>query len=157
MATLERVQKFLKENSVAFSKHSHALAYTSQEVAAAEHVTGRSLAKVVVVRGDEGMAMAVLPASFRIDLPALAKLAGVKKMSLATEEEFGGRFPDCEVGAMPPFGNLYDLPVYVDSHMAESDEIVFDAGSHAEVMRMGYGDYVRLVKPTVGDFADGHA
>ena len=128
-------------------------AFTAQEIAASAHIPGRQLAKTVMVTLDGNMAMAVLPATDRVDLRLLKKAAGVKKAKLASEKEFKDLFPDCEIGAMPPFGNLYDLEVYVAASLAKGEEIAFNAGSHTELIKMAYGDFERLVKPKVAELS----
>jgi Ala-tRNA(Pro) deacylase len=149
---IEKLVEFLDQNDVRYVTINHSKAYTAQEVAAAAHVPGRELAKPVMVRLDGEMAMAVLPASHQVDFGALAREAGAESAELASEREFEELFPDSELGAMPPFGNLYDLPVYVDGRLEEDEEIFFSAGSHSQLLRMSYRDYERLVKPRVGRF-----
>ena len=146
-----KLKRFLDENDVKYVSISHSQAFTAQEVAASAHVPGKELAKVVMVKLDGEMAMAVLPAPSQVDLESLRGVAGADEAELAGEEEFEELFPDCEVGAMPPFGNLWDLDVYVDEELREDEEIAFDAGSHTELVRMSYEDFERLVKPTVAD------
>ncbi len=153
MGCKEELEAYLRENKVPFQFQHHAVAYTAQEVAAAEHVPGRMLAKVVIVMGDDKLAMFVLPAPVRVDLEKAAAVLGAKEARLAREEEFADRFPGCEVGAMPPFGGLYDLPAYVDKSLAEDETIVFEAGTHTDTMSMKYGDYDRLANPNVAEFA----
>jgi Ala-tRNA(Pro) deacylase len=148
----QKLKDFLDKNKVRYVRIIHSPAYTAQEVAASAHVPGEELAKTVMVKLDGNMAMAVLPAPHQVSTPALRKAAGVKKAELATEEEFRDMFPECELGAMPPFGNLYDLPVYVDQSLTRDEEIAFNAGSHAELIRMSYQDFARLVKPAVASF-----
>jgi len=138
---------------VAFAKHEHAPAYTAQEVAAEEHVTGNMLAKCVVVHADGKPAICVLPASFKLDMAKVGKALKAKAVRLADETEMAGLFPDVEVGAEPPFGNLYDLPTLVDKHLAADEEIVFLAGTHRHVIRLKYADYARLAKPAEADLA----
>ncbi len=145
----QRLKEFLDSNKVKYVAISHSQAFTAQEIAASAHIPGRQLAKTVMVTLDGDMAMAVLPATDRVDLKLLKKAAGVKKAKLAGEQEFKDLFPDCEIGAMPPFGNLYDLEVYVAASLAEGEEIAFNAGSHTELIRMAYADFERLVKPKV--------
>jgi Ala-tRNA(Pro) deacylase len=147
------VQDYLKKNKVNFEVHEHPPAYTAQEVAAEEHVSGNMLAKSVLVRGGDGYAVCALPASYKLDLKKVAKALGAKSAKLADEKAMAKVFPDVEVGAEPPFGNLYDLPTLVDEHLAEDDEIVFQAGTHRHAIRMKYADYARLVEPTVADLA----
>ncbi len=153
MGCKEELEAYLRESKVPFQVQHHAVAYTAQEVAAAEHIPGRMLAKVVMVLGDGTLAMFVLPAPDRLDLEKVAAALGIKEARLAHEEEFADRFPGCEVGAMPPFGNLYDLPVYVDKSLAEDETIVFEAGTHTDTMSMKYADYKRLAKPASAEFA----
>jgi len=126
---------------------------TAQEVAATSHVPGRQLAKVLVVREEGGSyLMAVLPAPCRVDLLALKEAAGRRKLSLAAESELTRLFQDCQTGAMPPFGNLYGLPVYIDACFPRSRDFFFQAGNHEEVVRVGYQDYERVVAPAAGEF-----
>ncbi|MGH7561778.1 MAG: aminoacyl-tRNA deacylase [Gemmatimonadales bacterium] len=132
---------------------THSPAFTAQEVAHAAHVSGKDLAKVVVMKLDGRLAMAVVPAPERVDLDALAEATGAREVVLAPEVEFAQRFPDCDRGAMPPFGNLYGMEVYVDGLLAGDRELAFPAGSHSEVIRMAYRDFERLVNPTVVPFA----
>jgi Ala-tRNA(Pro) deacylase len=134
---------------------SHSAAYTAQEIAASAHVPGRELAKTVIVKVDGKMAMAVLPASFKVDLQHLKEAAGAKSVELASEREFRDMFPGCETGGMPPFGNLYGMDVYVSGKLAEDAEIAFNAGSHTELVKLAYKDFDRLVKPKVIHFAAG--
>ncbi len=149
----KRLEDYLRENRVSFEAQTHPRAVTAQEVAASEHVSGDMLAKTVMVVADGRMAMLALPASYRVDLERAAAALGAKETYLAEEEEFEETFPDCEVGAMPPFGNLYDVPVYVDEALAEDETIVFRAGTHTDTMSVSYADFERLVEPTVAGFA----
>jgi Ala-tRNA(Pro) deacylase len=153
MAARQRLEKYLREEGVSFDIVTHSVAYTAQEVAAAQHTPGRRLAKVVLVDADGTLRMLVLPASYRIDFPKFKAVLEADKVRLAREEEFAGTFTDCEVGAMPPFGNLYGLPVYVDSSLAEAREIIFKVGSHTTSMKMSFSDYERLVDPQIVDFS----
>ena len=150
----EKLKQFLEESQVKYVSISHSPAFTAQEIAASAHIPGKELAKTVIVDLDGRMAMAVLPASFQVDLEAVKGLAGAREIRLATEEQFKNLFPGCEPGAMPPFGNLYDMPVFAAETLAEDDEIVFNAGSHTELVRLAYADFARLVEPKVGRFAD---
>ncbi len=153
MAILKKLRELLEENQVAYEVKFHPEAYTAQEVAAAQHIPGKELAKVVMVKADGKMVMLVLPASYRVDMKKLRSLLDCKSVVMAKEEEFSDLFPDCEVGAMPPFGNLYNLEVWVDQVLAENRSIVFQAGTHVETLRIKYSDYARLVNPKVGDFS----
>jgi Ala-tRNA(Pro) deacylase len=149
---VKKIKEFLDSAGVKYIVVSHAPAYTAQEIAAAAHIPGRELAKTVMVKLDGKMAMAVLPASRAVDFDKLKQTAGVGKVELASEDEFRSLFPECEVGAMPPFGNLYEIPVYAETSLTEDEEIAFNAGSHKELFRMGYKDFEKLVKPKTGDF-----
>ena len=148
-----KLKKFLKEKGIDYKTIKHDEAFTAQEIAAVTHVPGKETVKVVIVNGDDKYFMAVLPASYRIDTEKLKNILKVKKIKLSTEEEFENLFPDCEIGAMPPFGNLYDIPVYVDSTLTEDETIVFLAGNHKESIKIKYKDYSKAVKPKVEEFA----
>ncbi len=149
---VQKLTEYLDQNDVRYVTIKHSTAYTAQEVAAAAHIPGKELAKPVMVKLDGEMAMATLPASYQVDLEALAREVGAGGAELAEEDDFEGLFPESELGAMPPFGNLYDIPVYVDRTLEEDEEIAFSAGSHTELVRMSYDDYKRLVKPRVLNF-----
>jgi Ala-tRNA(Pro) deacylase len=153
MKCRERLEQYLRENNVGFEVMTHSQAYTMQEVAAALRVPGRQVAKVVIVKAGDKMAMLVLAAPDRLDFPKVRASVGAKEVSLAQEKEFADIFPDCATGAMPPFGNLYEVPVYVDQALAHEENIVFRIGTHRETMKIAYADYVRLAQPTVGEFA----
>lgn len=144
-----KLKEFLDRYHTKYVSISHSPAYTAQEIAASAHIPGQELAKTVIVKLDGEMAMAVLPASFQLDLGLLKDASGAKQIELAGEAEFKNLFPDCEVGAMPPFGNLYDMPVYVAQKLIEDREIAFNAGTHRELIRMAYSDFERLVQPVV--------
>src|SRR5271169_974713 len=154
---LNKVRAFLDEYHIKYVVISHSKAYTAQGIAAIAHIPGQELAKTVVVKLDGALAMAVLPASYHVDLLALKKVVGVKDALLASEREFKQHFPDCETGAMPPFGNLYGIPVYVDETLTRDKEIAFNAGTHLELIRMEYGDFNRLVEPGVLRFSARHS
>jgi Ala-tRNA(Pro) deacylase len=143
-----RLKQLLEVNSVPYSSLTHAPVYTAQHLAAAENVTGSEVAKTVVIRADAGYALVVLPASMKIDFSALRDQLPFHRIALARESEFARFFPDCELGAMPPFGNLYHLPVYIDRSLAAADAIVFNAGCHVEAVRLRYADFDGLVRPT---------
>lgn len=147
------LKQFLDDESVKYVTIRHSPAFTAQEIAASAHIPGQELAKTVVVRLDGDLAMVVLPAPDQVDLDRLAEASGAEIVELAREEEFEERFPDCETGAMPPFGNLYDMDVYVAEHLAEDDEIAFNAGTHTELIRMSFDDFRRLVEPKVAPLA----
>ena len=149
---VKKLKQFLDTSGVKYVVVSHAPAYTAQEIAASAHIPGKELAKTVIVKLDGKMAMAVLPANQVVDFDKLKQAAESTKAELASEDEFRTLFPECEVGAMPPFGNLYDIPVYAESGLAEDEEIAFNAGSHKELFRMAYRDFENLVKPKTGSF-----
>lgn len=146
---VRRLKEFLDSQQIKYVTISHSPAFTAQQIAATAHVPGKELAKTVMVLVDGKMAMAVLPASLRVDLDHLQEIIGARRIELADERSFRDKFPECEVGAMPPFGNLYGMDVYVADSLAEDDEIAFNAGSHTELIRMAYADFERLVKPKV--------
>jgi len=146
---VRRLKEFLDSQQIKYVTISHSPAFTAQQIAAAAHVPGKELAKTVMVLVDGKMAMAVLPASLRVDLDHLQEIIGARRIELADERSFRDKFPECEVGAMPPFGNLYGMDVYVADSLAEDDEIAFNAGSQTELIRMAYADFERLVKPKV--------
>jgi Ala-tRNA(Pro) deacylase len=146
---VNRMKEFLDDQKVKYVAINHSPAYTAQEIAASSHVRGKELAKTVMVKLDNKLAMAVLPASLKVDFQRLQEAAGAKQAELACEKEFKDLFPDCEIGAMPPFGNLYGMTVYASDRLAEDVEIAFNAGSHTELIRMAYTDFERLVKPKI--------
>jgi Ala-tRNA(Pro) deacylase len=151
----KRLKEYLDSNNVPYVTISHSVAYTAQAIAALTHISGNELAKTVIINRDGVLAMAVLPASQQIDLAALRSASGATTLRLAIEGEFQQRFPECETGAMPPFGNLYDMQVFVDERLTKDKEIAFNAGSHRELIRLAYEDFARLVKPIVATFARG--
>ena len=150
---VEKLKSFLDAQNVKYVSIKHSAAYTAQEIAASAHIPGKELAKIVMVKLDGRMAIAVLPATRKLDLQALKDVTGAGKAELAKEKEFGKMFPGCEVGAMPPFGNLYDLEVYVAESLAEDEKIAFNAGSHTELIQLAYADFARLVEPTTARLA----
>jgi Ala-tRNA(Pro) deacylase len=153
MQCKDRLEAYLRDNQVPFRVQHHPLAYTAQEVAASEHIPGKLLAKVVMVVADGELAMLAQPAPHRVDPARAAAALGAKEIRLAHEAEFAAAFPDCEVGAMPPFGNLYGIPVYIDEALAEDETIVFRAGTHTDTMSLRYADFERLVRPATAAFA----
>lgn len=153
MTCKSRLEKYFQENGVPFQSMTHAVVYTAQEVAAAQRVSGHQVAKTVITRAGEQMVMLVLSAANRVNLDKLVAVLGGAPIEFAKEREFRHLFPDCEVGAMPPFGNLYNIPMYVDQSMSGVQEIVFRAGTHRDTMKIAYADFVRLAKPIVADFA----
>ncbi|HLP08855.1 MAG TPA: YbaK/EbsC family protein [Opitutaceae bacterium] len=150
---LKTLCDYLDREQIRYTVISHSPAFTAQEIAAASHISGRELAKTVVVRADGELVMAVLPASYRIDVETMSDHLGAARVEIAHESEFHNRFPGCETGAMPPFGNLYGLPVFVARELTEDEYIAFNAGSHTELVQMRYEDFDRLVRPRVLDFA----
>ncbi|MGB7291497.1 MAG: YbaK/EbsC family protein [Thermodesulfobacteriota bacterium] len=154
MGVLTRLKDYLDENKIKYVKITHSRAYTAQEIAASVHIPGKELAKTVIIKVSDGFAMVVLPASRKINFDRLKTVVGNNEVRLAEENEFKGLFPDCEVGAMPPFGNLYNLPVFVASALAEDKEIAFNAGTHTDVIKISYSDFEKLVKPTTSTFSE---
>jgi len=150
---VQRLKDFLDEHQVKYVVISHSRAFTTQEIAAATHIPGKELAKTVIVDIDGKTAMAVLPGSQNVDLALLRDALGAERVTLAKEATFKDRFPECDVGAMPPFGNLYGMPVYVADGLTEDEEIAFNAGSHDQLVKMAYRDFERLVQPEVMRFA----
>ncbi len=154
MPLKKRLKDFLDENHVKYVTMIHSKAYTAQEIAAACHIPGRMFAKSVILKADGRFVMAVLPATHRVNLDLFRQVAHAKEAELATEQEFESLFPKSEIGAMPPFGNIYELPTYVDSSLTRDDEICFNATTHSEVIKLTYSDFERLVKPVIGTLAD---
>ena len=148
-----KLKEFLDTHNIKYVSIKHSEAYTAQEIAASAHIPGKELAKTVIVKLDGNMAMTVLPAGFKIDFGLLREVTKAKKVELAREEEFKDVFPDCEIGAMPPFGNLYGLEVFVAEALAEDKEIAFNAGSHIELIKLAYKDFENLVNPKVLKFS----
>ncbi len=156
MAILPRLQELLEEQNVPYSHTTHPLAYTAREVAQAEHLRPHEVAKTVVFLADGDYGFAVLPANCLVDLQALREALGAAHVRLATESEIAHLFPDMELGAMPPFGNLYDMPVYVDSSLADEETIAFNAGTHKDVLHLKFSDFQKLVKPVMISFSRVH-
>ena len=148
-----KVRSFLDEHKVKYVTVKHSPAYTAQELAHSAHLSGNEVAKSVMVKTDDRMAMVVLPASKRVSLDEVRRVVGGRNVRLAHESEFKDLFPGCELGTMPPFGNLYGVDVYVDPALAEDKEIAFNAGTHTELIRMSYADFERLVRPRVAALA----
>lgn len=154
---VERLKEYLNSSKVKYVSIIHSEAFTAQEIAQSAHISGRELAKTVIVKKDGKPAMAVLSASQKIRLDLLEDAAGASKIELASEQEFRDMFPDCELGAMPPFGNLYGMEVFVDEGLTRDEEIAFNAGSHTELIKLAYKDFSALVKPKVARFSAGPA
>jgi Ala-tRNA(Pro) deacylase len=149
----QRLMDYLDQHSIKYTTMRHSLAYTAQEIAAASHIPGKIFAKTVMINVKGKLAMAVLPASYKIDFDQLKKAIGCDSVRLAHEKEFLNLFPDCEVGAMPPFGNLYGMDVYVAHSIADEIEIAFNSCTHSELLQMKYIDFEELVKPKVIKFS----
>jgi Ala-tRNA(Pro) deacylase len=150
---LRRLKEMLDSKGVRYTILFHSPAYTAQQIAQAAHIPGKQLAKTVMVKLDGRLSMAVVPASYRVDLEALAYETGADRATLASEVDFRDIFPGCEVGAMPPFGNLFQVPVYVSDTLAEDALISFNAGNHTEVMTLAFRDFERLVEPKILPFS----
>ncbi|MBN1947819.1 MAG: YbaK/EbsC family protein [Bradymonadales bacterium] len=150
---IRKLREYLDSHQVKYVTISHSTTYTAQEIAASAHIPGKELAKTVILKIEGKMAMAVLPASYKVDFDLLAEAIGKPDVQLATEREFKDIFPECEIGAMPPFGNLYGMDVYVAMTLAEDEEIAFNAGSHTELIRMPYQTFAQLVEPKVIRFS----
>jgi Ala-tRNA(Pro) deacylase len=141
------LKDFLDKNNVKYVTIKHSLAFTTQEVAASAHIKGKELAKTVLVKMNGRLVMCVLPASYKVDFDKLKETLGVETLRLANEVEFKDRFPDCEVGAMPPFGNLFGLEIFAADILAKDEDIAFNACSHTELIQMSFQDFVNLAKP----------
>lgn len=146
---VQKLKELLEKENVKYVSVLHSRAYTAQEIAASAHIPGKELAKTVMVKLDGKMAMAVLPASYQVDFRLIRQVSGAREAQLATEEEFKDLFPDCDIGGMPPFGNLYGMEVFVDESLTGQPEIAFNAGSHYELIKVAYRDFARLVRPKV--------
>jgi Ala-tRNA(Pro) deacylase len=155
--SLPTLREFLDSRNIKYLVISHSVAYTAQGIAALVHLSGKRLAKTVIVELDGQLAMAVVPASVHVDLDLLRAASGAQQVEIASELEFQKAFPDCETGAMPPLGNLYGMAVYADASLAEVDEITFNAGTHRELVRMAWADLVRLVNPKIVNLTRGPA
>ncbi len=149
----QKIKEFLDQNKIKYVTIKHSLAFTAQEIAASAHIKGKELAKTVLVKIDGKMVMAVLPASYKVDFDLLKKYVGCTSCRLANETEFKDKFPECEVGAMPPFGNLFNMEVIVAESITKNEFISFNACSHTELIQMNYKDFERLVKPRVLKFS----
>jgi Ala-tRNA(Pro) deacylase len=148
-----KLKKYLDDNNVPYVTITHSQAFTAQQVAASAHIKGKEMAKTVIIKINDKLAMAVLPATYHVDFHLLKEVTGNEDVVLAHESEFKEIFDDCELGAMPPFGNLYNMEVYVAQSLTEDVEIAFNAGSHSELIRMKYSDFERLVQPKILKFS----
>ena len=152
MAIVSHLRDLLDKEGIKYQVITHSRAYTAQEIAASLHVPGRNIAKTVIVRAGDKLAMAVIPGHHMVDVNRLSRTVGADAR-LASEEEFEQKFPGCEVGAMPPFGSLYGLEVYVSRPLLDDEEIVFNCGTHTDAVKMRFADFERLAKPHIGDFS----
>jgi Ala-tRNA(Pro) deacylase len=150
---IEKLKNFLDKENIKYVSIKHSSAYTAQEIAATAHIPGKELAKTVMIKINGKMAMAVLPASYKIDVRLLQEITGADNVRLADESEFKDKFTDCEVGAMPPFGNLYNMEVFAASTLEDDEEIAFNACSHTELIKLSFKDFKRLVNPKIVEFA----
>ncbi|MCZ6566198.1 MAG: YbaK/EbsC family protein [Gammaproteobacteria bacterium] len=153
---VSRLKDFLDDQHIKYVTIQHSMAYTAQEIAAKAHIPGKELAKTVIVKIDGKNAMAVLPASYRINLGRLKQVCRASQVELASEEDFRDLFPGCETGAMPPFGNLYNMDVYVENSLVDEEDIAFNAGSHTELIKLSYQDFEKLVHPKTASFTTLH-
>jgi Ala-tRNA(Pro) deacylase len=150
----DQISRYLNSQHVDYQAHTHSRAYTAQGTAQAEHVSGKKIAKVVIIEVENRkQIMAVVPANCRVDLERLGRLIGANMVHLAKEEAFKGDFPDCELGAMPPLGNIYHMEVWVDESLKSCPTITFNGGTHAETIHMFFSDFEHLVRPQIGSFA----
>jgi Ala-tRNA(Pro) deacylase len=147
------IKEFLNRNHVKYVSIGHSPAFTAQEIAASAHIPGKEVAKAVIVKMDGKLAMSVLPASHQVDLERLRSFAGATTVELAHEKDFAAMFPGCELGAMPPFGSLYGMATFVAKSLTEDEEIAFNAGTHTELIRLPFREYMRLEEPKVLDFS----
>ena len=154
MSILKRLKEYLDDNDIKYISIGHSPSHTGQELAESVHISGKEIAKTVILKRDDDYVMAVLPASRKIDVQYIEEHIGARGLRLADENEFADLFPDCELGAMPPFGNLYGMPVYAASALSEDKEIVFNAGTHTDAIRMSYEDFEKLVRHSVFHFSD---
>ncbi len=150
---LQKLKEFLNKENIKYISIKHSSAFTAQEIAALAHIPGKELAKTVMVKINGKMAMAVLPASYKIDIHMLQEVTGADNVRLADETEFKDKFPDCEVGAMPPFGNLYNMDVFAAQSLEDDDDIAFNACSHTELIKLSFKDFKRLVNPKILEFS----
>lgn len=147
------IKDYLDQNNIKYVSIKHSRAYTAQEIAASAHIDGRKIAKTVVLKISGKLAFAVLPATYKVDFDLIREAIGSKDIRLATEQEFKDKCPGCEVGAMPPMGNLFEIETYVAASLVEDEEIAFNAGTHTELIRMNYTDFEKLVKPKILRFS----
>ena len=151
---VRKLKELLEKENIKYISKFHSTIYTAQEIAASAHIPGKELAKTVMLKLDGKMAMVVLPASYQVNFTLLKEASGARQAELATEEEFETLFPDCNIGAMPPFGNLYGMDVFADESLTKDQEIAFNAGSHYELIKLAYKDFERLVNPKIVKVAE---
>ena len=156
MPILRKLRELLDGGRISYEIYNHPLAYTAQEIAAQQHFSGKEMAKVVMLEVDGRLLMGVIPGSQKINLNTVKTSLDAKAVRLATEAEFVSRFPECEIGAMPPFGNLFGVPVVVDPALAEDKNIYFNAGNHVQTVRLKYSDFAELVKPQIARLVEEH-
>ncbi len=152
-----KIKDYLEKSNVAFDSIIHPVAFSAQNTAATAHIKGKDFAKTVIIKLDGNLAMAVVPASKKIDFEELKQVLPVKKIELATELEFRSKFPDCEIGAMPPLGNLYGMEVFVSDELLENSEIAFNAGTHTEVLKMSMEEFKKIVEPKIMHFTKNYS
>lgn len=152
MAISKKLKTYLDKNKIKYATMKHKEAFTAQEIAAAQHIPGKQVVKTVLVKADDKYILAVLPAVHMVNFDSLKKVLKAKKVSLASEDDISKLIPDFEVGAMPPFGSMFDLPVYADSLLKEDKDIVFNAGSHTDMIKIKYKDFEKLANPVIGEF-----
>ena len=152
---VKKLIDYLDQNNIHYVIINHSSAYTASEIAASAHIKGEELAKTVIVKIDGNMSLLVIPAKYKINFDLLKKHTGCDLIELAKEEEFTELFPDCQVGAMPPFGNIYDMKTYMDKTLTYEDDIAFNAGNHSQLIRLSCRDFIDLVKPDIANFAAG--
>jgi Ala-tRNA(Pro) deacylase len=150
---LQKLKEFLDKEGIKYVSIKHSSAYTAQEIAALAHIPGKELAKTVIIKMNGKMAMAVLPASYKVNIQVIQEITGAENVRLASEGEFKDKFPDCEVGAMPPFGNLYNMEVFAAHSLEDDEEIAFNACSHTELIKLSFKDFKRLVNPRIIEFS----
>jgi len=146
-----KITTYLDEHGVKYVIVKHSKAFTAQEVAASAHIPGKNMVKSVIIKADDTLVMIVLPSTHDVDVEHVGEQIGANSVEIATENEFSDRFPDCEVGAMPPFGNLYDMQTYAIRELTEDEEIAFNAGNHRELIKMSYEDFEKLCNPEIID------
>ncbi len=145
----QKLKQYLDEQNVKYVSTIHSLAFTALQIAKSADIPTKQLAKTVILKIDDRLAMVVIPAAYQVNLELIRQTLANSQVEIASESEFSTKFPDCEVGAMPPFGNLYGMDVYIAESVSEHDNIVFNAGTHSEIIKMAYEDFERLAKPTL--------